>query len=209
MPAALPGDPRPAARARCRHAVADPVGRHHGRGRADPGQQSRRLVPSACPVTPTTIPPLCLPEARGTPGRNHRAPPRQGSGAFASCAAERLPVQCRAVLKRALFGAALIFSLLIAGCARDATAAATSRAPTPTSTVTPRTPTRTPMPTMAPPAPTPTVVSASRPATTNPGYTSGCGSKGGPGYRLPSGKCASWRDATRSHSRSSSGSRRH
>jgi hypothetical protein len=27
--------------------------------------------------------------------------------------------------------------------------------------------------------------------------SSGCGSRGGPGYRLPSGKCASWRDAGR------------
>ena len=27
---------------------------------------------------------------------------------------------------------------------------------------------------------------------------SGCGSRGGPGYRLPSGKCASWADADRS-----------
>jgi hypothetical protein len=27
-----------------------------------------------------------------------------------------------------------------------------------------------------------------------PNYNSGCGSRGGPGYRLPSGKCASWRN---------------
>jgi hypothetical protein len=26
-------------------------------------------------------------------------------------------------------------------------------------------------------------------------WNAGCGSRGGPGYRLPSGKCASWRDA--------------
>jgi hypothetical protein len=28
---------------------------------------------------------------------------------------------------------------------------------------------------------------------------SGCGSRGGPGFRLPSGKCASWRDTGRGH----------
>jgi len=32
-------------------------------------------------------------------------------------------------------------------------------------------------------------------------HGSGCGSRGGPGYRLPTGKCASWRDTHRKRHR--------
>jgi hypothetical protein len=63
------------------------------------------------------------------------------------------------------------------------------------------TPTR-PIPT-ATPAPTSSRVSASPTVqpVTNLGVVtgggSGCGSRGGPGYRLNNGKCASWEDARR------------
>ncbi len=43
------------------------------------------------------------------------------------------------------------------------------------------------------PRPVPKVVAVGLPSTTvTIHHSGGCGSRGGPGYRLPNGKCASW-----------------
>jgi hypothetical protein len=87
---------------------------------------------------------------------------------------------------------AIILVALLAGCASkssDTTPSDVSPMPPEPTTV---------VPSGVDPAVTPKLklesntVSKTHPVTVTTSHAGGCGSRGGPGYRLPNGKCASW-----------------